>query len=77
MKLWQLPEGISRFIHLTCSAGAVLALTVRGDTVYAGCQDGLVKVWDLKTHTLVRTLLVVEVGRSSQADYSCTDIASV
>ncbi|KAH9924603.1 Zn-dependent exopeptidase [Epithele typhae] len=51
------PELIYSF---DCDAGAVLTLVLRGDTVYAGCQDGLVKVWDLETHTLVRTLLVVE-----------------
>ncbi|KAI0685388.1 Zn-dependent exopeptidase [Cerioporus squamosus] len=66
VKLWQLPEerssnGVPRLVHtFDCDAGAVLALVVRGDTVYAGCQDGLVKVWDLETRTLVRTLLVVE-----------------
>ncbi|KAI0770447.1 Zn-dependent exopeptidase [Fomes fomentarius] len=66
VKLWQLPENNTwdaapQLLHtFDCGAGAVLALTVRGDTVYAGCQDGLVKVWDLETRTLVRTLLVVE-----------------
>ncbi|RPD54678.1 Zn-dependent exopeptidase [Lentinus tigrinus ALCF2SS1-7] len=66
VKLWQLPEDRSsdsapQLLHtFDCDAGAVLALVVRGDTVYAGCQDGLVKVWDLETRTLVRTLLVVE-----------------
>ncbi|KAI0629895.1 Zn-dependent exopeptidase [Trametes polyzona] len=66
VKLWQLPYGRSQasapqLLHtFDCGAGAVLALAVRGATVYAGCQDGLVKVWDLETRTLVRTLLVVE-----------------
>ncbi|EJF61051.1 Zn-dependent exopeptidase [Dichomitus squalens LYAD-421 SS1] len=66
VKLWRLPENQSsndapRLIHtFDCGVGAVLALVVRGDTVFAGCQDGLVKVWDLETRTLVRTLLVVE-----------------
>ncbi|EIW59658.1 Zn-dependent exopeptidase [Trametes versicolor FP-101664 SS1] len=66
VKLWQLPHGRTQdaapqLLHtFDCGAGAVLALAVRGDTVYAGCQDGLVKVWDLETRTLVRTLLVVE-----------------
>ena len=68
MQLWRLPENNSweatpELLHtFDCGAGAVLALAVRGDTVYAGCQDGLVKVWDLETRTLVRTLLVVEVS---------------
>ncbi|KAI0643091.1 Zn-dependent exopeptidase [Trametes meyenii] len=66
VKLWQLPldqslDAAPQLLHtFDCGAGAVLALTVRGDTVFAGCQDGLVKVWDLETRTLVRTLLVVE-----------------
>ncbi|KAI1793225.1 Zn-dependent exopeptidase [Ganoderma leucocontextum] len=64
-KLWQLPEksskGVPQLLHtFDCGVGAVLSLVVRGDTVFAGCQDGLVKVWDLETRTLVRTLLVVE-----------------
>jgi len=34
---------------------------VRGDTIYAGCQDGYVKVLDLETKTSVRTIIVEEV----------------
>ena len=45
-----------------CGDGAVLAVVVRGDTVYAGCQDGYVKVLDLETRTLVRTIIVNEVS---------------
>ncbi|KAM5533124.1 hypothetical protein V8D89_013172 [Ganoderma adspersum] len=65
VKLWQLPEksskGAPQLLHtFDCGVGAVLSLVVRGDTIFAGCQDGLVKVWDLETRTLVRTLLVVE-----------------
>ena len=45
--------------------GAVLTLAVNGDTVYAGCQDGYVKVLDLETKTLIRTIIVQEV-RSHQ-----------
>ena len=65
-----MPEGRSsgctpQLLHtFDWDAGAALAPVVRGDTVYAGCQDGLVKVWDLETRTLVRTLLVVEVSRA-------------
>lgn len=40
--------------------GAVLALVAKGDTIYAGCQDGYVKVLDLETKTLVRTIIVQE-----------------
>lgn len=37
-------------------------MAVRGESVYAGCQDGYVKVLDLETRTLVRTIIVQEVG---------------
>lgn len=45
-----------------CSHGAVLSLisSPTGETIYAGCQDGYVKVWDLLTGTLVREILVQE-----------------
>lgn len=39
----------------------MLSVVVRGDTVFAGCQDGYVKVLDLETKTLVRSLIVAEV----------------
>lgn len=45
-----------------CGEGAVLAVVVRGDTVFAGCQDGYVKVLDLETKTVVRSLIVAEVS---------------
>lgn len=44
--------------------GAVLAVTAKDETVYAGCQDGYVKVLDLETKTLVRTIIVQEVRES-------------
>ena len=45
-----------------CNQGAVLSIAVRGETIYAGCQDGYVKVLDLETRTLVRTIIVHEVN---------------
>lgn len=45
-----------------CTHGAILALATREETIYAGCQDGYVKVLDLETKTLVRTIIVQEVG---------------
>jgi di- and tripeptidase len=45
-----------------CNHGAVLSLVVRGDTIFAGCQDGYVKVFDVETKTLVRTIIVQEVS---------------
>lgn len=35
-------------------------MIVKNETVYAGCQDGHVKVWDLETKTLVRSIIVQE-----------------
>lgn len=34
---------------------------VKGDTIFAGCQEGYVQVFDLETRTLVRTIIVQEV----------------
>jgi len=36
-------------------------MVAKGDTIYAGCQDGYVKVVDLETKTLIRTIIVEEV----------------
>lgn len=44
-----------------CEQGAVLSVVVRSDIIYAGCQDGYVKVWDLETKTLLRRIIVSEV----------------
>jgi len=44
-----------------CNHGAVLALVAKGDTIYAACQDGYVRVFDLETKTFVRTIIVHEV----------------
>ena len=38
----------------------MLSIAACGDTVYAGCQDGYVKAWDLQTRTLMRTIIVQE-----------------
>ncbi|KAJ3514190.1 hypothetical protein NLJ89_g2516 [Agrocybe chaxingu] len=61
VKLWSCETGLPELLHeFTCNHGAVLALVAKGDTVYAGCQDGYVKVLDLETRTLVRTIIVQE-----------------
>ncbi|KIM43328.1 hypothetical protein M413DRAFT_69177 [Hebeloma cylindrosporum] len=61
VKLWscssQTPELVHEFL---CDHGAVLALVAKGDTIYAGCQDGYVRVFDLETKTFVRTIIVQE-----------------
>lgn len=68
-QLWQLssanPTPVLLHTFNCATGGAVLALAARGETVFAGCQDGHVKVWDLETRTLVRTLIVVEVSAYS------------
>jgi di- and tripeptidase len=38
--------------------GGVLSLVSRNGTIYAGCQDGHIKIWDQDTKTLLRTLIV-------------------
>ncbi|KIK56110.1 hypothetical protein GYMLUDRAFT_47327 [Collybiopsis luxurians FD-317 M1] len=44
-----------------CNYGAVLALAAQGvQTVYGGCQDGHIKVLDIETRTLVRSIIVQE-----------------
>jgi len=48
-----------------CNQGAVLALVAKDDTIYAACQDGYVRVFDLETKTLVRTIIVQEVNLNS------------
>jgi di- and tripeptidase len=54
-------EGTTLLTTFEFTHGAVLALTAKGDTLYAGCQDGYVKVLDLETQTLIRTIIVHEV----------------
>ncbi|KAI0029482.1 hypothetical protein K488DRAFT_80144 [Vararia minispora EC-137] len=61
IKVWNCEFGAPRLLHtFQCCHGAVLAVVIRGDYVYAGCQDGYVKVWDLQTKTLMRTIIVQE-----------------
>lgn len=61
VKLWNCMSSGPKLLHtFECSHGAVLSLAVRSDTVFAGCQDGYVKVFDLETKTLVRTIIVQE-----------------
>ncbi|KAJ3483636.1 hypothetical protein NLI96_g6169 [Meripilus lineatus] len=80
VKVWSLSSTGPSLQHtIECGQGAVLALVVRGDTVYAGCQDGYVKIWDLETRTLVRSIIVVEIwdvdppSHSGEDPYSITE----
>lgn len=74
-QVWDVNSAVPSLQHtFDCGEGAVLAVVVRGDTVYAGCQDGYVKVLDLETRTLVRTIIVNEVGRSeTELPIICVD----
>ncbi|EGN97989.1 hypothetical protein SERLA73DRAFT_169073 [Serpula lacrymans var. lacrymans S7.3] len=61
VKLWKCgPAGPTLTHTFDCCDGAVLSLAAREETIYAGCQDGYVKIWDLETKTLVRTIIVQE-----------------
>ncbi|THH19346.1 hypothetical protein EW146_g1817 [Bondarzewia mesenterica] len=61
VKLWECTSEGPRLVHtFECYHGAVLSLVARGDIIYAGCQEGYVKVWDTQTKTLVRTIIVQE-----------------
>lgn len=68
VKLWNCTEDGPALVHeYECGHGAVLAVVASGDTIYAACQDGYVKVLDIETKTLVRTIIVEE----------CVDIISM
>ncbi|KAK7441816.1 hypothetical protein VKT23_016478 [Stygiomarasmius scandens] len=61
VKVWSCTKNGPKLEHnFSCSYGAVLSLVIQGDTIYGGCQDGHVKVLDLETNSLVRTILVQE-----------------
>ena len=55
---------------IECTHGAVLSLVAREDILYAGCQDGYVRVWDLQTNTFIRTIIVQEVNPLSHNLFS-------
>ncbi|KAJ7134317.1 hypothetical protein C8R44DRAFT_662695 [Mycena epipterygia] len=61
VKVWDCSEGKPTELHtFECNNGAIYSLAVKDETVYAGCQDGSVKVLDLETKTLVRNIIVQE-----------------
>lgn len=49
------------------SSDAVLTLAVRDNTVFAGHQGGVIRVWDLDTFTCVRDLRPHSVSRPCAA----------
>ncbi|KAH9980925.1 Zn-dependent exopeptidase [Lactifluus volemus] len=61
VKVWKcFPNGIELLYTIECTHGAILSLVTREDFMYAGCQDGYVRVWDLQTNTFIRTIIVQE-----------------
>ncbi|KAG1834186.1 hypothetical protein EV424DRAFT_1363232 [Suillus variegatus] len=61
VKIWHCnPSGLNMMHSFDCQHGAVLSIVASGETIYAGCQDGHVKVLDFETRTLVRSIIVQE-----------------
>ncbi|KAJ7202821.1 hypothetical protein GGX14DRAFT_523684 [Mycena pura] len=62
VKIWECSvSGTPNELHaFECNSGAIYSLVVRDETIYAGCQDGSVKVLDLETKTPVRTVIAQE-----------------
>ncbi|KAJ7645615.1 hypothetical protein DFH06DRAFT_1211918 [Mycena polygramma] len=61
VKIWDCSSKPPTELHaFECNNGAIYSLVAKDETVYAGCQDGSVKVLDLETKTSVRTILVQE-----------------
>ena len=51
-------EGLTEKHTFSGCEGGVLSIVARNGTIYAGCQDGRIKIFDQDTKTLLRTLLV-------------------
>nr|GAT50616.1 beta-Ala-His dipeptidase [Mycena chlorophos] len=63
IKIWDCSDKTPTELHaFECTNnGAIYSLVVKDDsTVFAGCQDGSVKVLDLDTKTIVRSIIVQE-----------------
>ncbi|KAJ3780388.1 WD40-repeat-containing domain protein, partial [Lentinula aff. detonsa] len=59
VKVWRCTTLGPSLVHtFECNYGAVLALVAHGEMVYGGCQDGHIKIMDLETKTLVRSIIV-------------------
>jgi di- and tripeptidase len=58
VKIWSAQEGPLKEIRtLVCDSGNVVALAISDDLLFCGCQGGEIKIWDLETFQVVRTLL--------------------
>ncbi|KAK7021218.1 beta-Ala-His dipeptidase [Favolaschia claudopus] len=61
VKVWECSNKRPVQLHaFECNNGAIYSLVLKEETIYAGCQDGSVKVLDLDTKTTVRTVIVQE-----------------
>ena len=58
-------EGLTEKHTFSGFEGGVLSLVARNGIVYAGCQDGHIKIFDQDTKTLLRTLLVTALPAST------------
>ncbi|GAA6060784.1 hypothetical protein JCM10212_005433 [Sporobolomyces blumeae] len=57
IKLWETGQHVLKEVAtLESESDAVLALAARDNTLFAGHQGGVIKIWDLDTLTCVRTL---------------------
>ncbi|GAA6010624.1 hypothetical protein JCM11491_002998 [Sporobolomyces phaffii] len=57
IKLWEMNQHtLEEVATLESASDAVLALASRDNTLFAGHQGGVIKIWDLDTLTCVRTL---------------------
>ncbi|GAA5842241.1 hypothetical protein JCM3766R1_005079 [Sporobolomyces carnicolor] len=57
VKLWEINQhSLRELAILESSSDAVLALAGRDNTLFAGHQGGVIKIWDLDTLTCIRTL---------------------
>lgn len=78
VKIWDC-SGTPKELHaFECNNGAIFSLVAKDETIYAGCQDGSVKVLDLETKTLVRNIIVQEgidvlsLSMSNSGLYACS-----
>lgn len=55
------PNNLELLHTFHSGTGGVLSILARNGNIYAGCQEGQVKIWDIDTKTLVRTIIVQEV----------------
>lgn len=65
-------EGLTERHTFSGCEGGVLSLIARNGTIYAGCQDGHIKIFDQDTKTLLRTILV-KTPPSSQSNESASE----